>query len=83
MKKTIAKELGIKHFPFEIRDKSDNVIYKEWWDGFWVKRKYDSNGKVIFYENSDNFWMKWEWDLHGSVIYYESSDGDIIDNRLK
>jgi hypothetical protein len=50
--KTIAQQLGIKQFPFEIKDKNGNQIYYENSDGFWVKLEYDSNGNEIYFENS-------------------------------
>jgi len=51
MKKTIAQELGVTDFPFEIKDKRGNLIYKEWEDGYWERWEWDLNSKEIFYEN--------------------------------
>ena len=51
--KTIAQQLNVTDFPFEIKDKSGKVIYYEHSDGYWWKREYDSNGNVIYWENSD------------------------------
>ena len=81
--KTIAQQLNIKQFPFEIKDSNDNKIYYENSNGYWVKREYDSNGKEIYYENSTGYWVKSEFDSRGKEIYYEDSYGDIIDNRPK
>jgi hypothetical protein len=50
--KTIAQQLNIKEFPFEIRDKNGNQIYFEYSNGSWYKQEYDSNGNKIYYENS-------------------------------
>jgi hypothetical protein len=36
-----------------ITNKNCNVVYKEYLDGFWSKRKFDSEGNIIYYENSD------------------------------
>jgi hypothetical protein len=83
MKKTIAQELGITKFPFEIRDDRGNLIYMELDDGYWSKRKYDLKGFEIYYETSESFWGKWERELDGEIIYYENSDGQKIDNRPK
>ena len=80
---TIAQQLGIKQFPFEIKDKNGNEIYYETSEGYWVKREYDSNGKEIYFENSNGSWEKYEYDSNGNEIYYEDSDGDIGDNRPK
>ena len=51
--RTIAQQLNVKEFPFEIKDKNGNVIYYEDRTGFWVKREYDSNGNVIYGEDSN------------------------------
>ena len=81
--KTIAQQLGIKDFPFEIKDKNGNEIYLEDSDGDWVKKEYDSNGNEIYFEYSDGFWGKSEYDSNRNEIYYEDSDGDVVDNRPK
>lgn len=49
---TIAQQLKIKDFPFEIKDKDGNLIYYEAPYGFWIKSEYDSKGNEIYYENS-------------------------------
>ena len=81
--KTIAQQLNIKEFPFEINDSNGNEIYFENSDGDWDKFEYDSNGNVIYYENSIGGWYKREYDSNGNEIYYEDFYGDIIDNRPK
>jgi len=83
MKKTIAQELNITDFPFEITNVKGNLIYKEWEDGEWSRWERDSKGKKIYYEDSDGFWAKWEYDYQGNEIYFENSDGKIIDKRPK
>lgn len=55
--KTIAKQLNIKEFPFEIRDDNGNVIYHENSTGYWFKYEYDSNNNQIYFENN-----------HGDII---------------
>jgi hypothetical protein len=50
---TIAQQLKIKEFPFEIKDSKGNQIYFENSDGYWSKREFDSKGKEIYWENSD------------------------------
>ena len=72
---TIAQQLKIKEFPFEIKDSKGNTIYYEGSCGFWVKCKYDSNGDEIYFENSTNFWSKRENDSNGNEIYFETSNG--------
>jgi len=73
--KTIAEQLNIKEFPFEIKDKNGNEIYYETSDGNWSKREYDSNGRVTRYEASDGFWSKREYDSNGNETRYENSYG--------
>ncbi len=51
--KTIAQQLNVKDFPFEINDKNNNEIYWENSDGFWVKREFNQSNNQIYYENSD------------------------------
>jgi hypothetical protein len=49
---TIAQQLGVKEFPFEIKDNRGNEIYYEEKYGYWCKREYDDNGNQIYYEDS-------------------------------
>ncbi len=74
MKKTIAEQLGVKEFPFEIKDSNGNDIYFEDSNRYWHKREYDSNGKPIYLENSNREWYKIEYDSNGKLIYYENSN---------
>ena len=84
--KTIAQQIK---WDFEtngdlvIRDKSGNLIYREYSNGDWGKSEYDSQGKVIYWETSSGFCEKREYDSQGNLIYYEDSNGQIIDNRPK
>jgi hypothetical protein len=72
---TIAKQLKIKEFPFEIKDSNGNVIYREESDRNWIKHEYDSDGNEIYWENSDGFWIKREYDSNGNRIYSENFNG--------
>lgn len=80
---TIAQQLKIKDFPFEIRDKNGNLIYIEDSNRYWVKYEYDANGKEICSEDSDGYWEKREYDANGKEIYSEDSNGRIMNNRPK
>jgi hypothetical protein len=80
---TIAKQLKIKEFPFEIKDSKGKEIYYENSDGYWSKREYNSNSNQIHYEDSDGYWSKREYDSNGNQIYFENSDGTVIDYRPK
>jgi len=81
--KTIAQQLNVIEFPFEIKDKNGNIIYYENSTGFWWKSEYDDKGNQIYSENSNKYWWKSEYDENGNEIYYENSIGEIIDNRPK
>ena len=72
---TIAQQLKIKNFPFEIKDDKGNEIYCEDLDGLWVKREYNEKGNIIYWEDSDGFWIKQEYDEKGRKIYLQDSDG--------
>jgi hypothetical protein len=80
---TIAQQLNVTDFPFEIRDKQDNLLYFENSDEYWGKHEFDSAGRERYYENSYGFWHKYEYGSDGNVIYCEDSDGVIIDKRPK
>lgn len=51
--KTIAEQLNVKEFPFEIKDSKGNLIYIEISEGYWGKFQYNSNGSKVYFENSD------------------------------
>lgn len=53
--KTIAQQLNVKEFPFEIKDKNGNQIYFEGIHEYWIKREFDSNGDTIYYETSNGY----------------------------
>jgi hypothetical protein len=74
-KQTIAQQLNITEFPFKIRNKAGDLIYKEWKDGAWSRWKYDSEGMCTYFQDSDGLWVKREYDEQGNQIYYEDSNG--------
>ena len=78
---TIAQFLKVETFPFEIN--TENGIYYENSNGFWVRNEYNSNGKLIYWESSTGSWIKREYDSNGKMIFYEDSDGIVHDNRPK
>ena len=73
--KTIAQQLNVKEFPFEIKDANGNQIYYEDSNGFWYKLEFDSKGNQIYCENLHGFWIKTEYDSDGNEIYCENSKG--------
>ena len=81
--KTIAHQLNVTDFPFEIKDKNNNQIYIEYSNGYWCKREFDSKNNIIFRECSNGNWSKREYNQNNNIIYYEDSNGVIADNRTK
>jgi hypothetical protein len=73
--KTIAQQLKVTKFPFEITDSNNNIIYCEYSSGEWAKHEFDLNNHQIYFENSKGFWWKQEWDSANNQIYFEKSDG--------
>ena len=63
---TIAKELNVAKFPFELKDENGNEIYYERSDGWWVKIEYNPKGDITYYENSKGGWYKKEYDSKGN-----------------
>jgi hypothetical protein len=45
MSKTIAQQLNVTDFPFEIIDNQGNEIYFEDSCGYWSKSEYDAEGR--------------------------------------
>ena len=74
-KRTIAKKLDIRVFPFEIKDRLGNVIYSEDSNGSWKKRVYDLDGYEIMYEDSNGQLEKTDYYSSGKQIYYKSTKG--------
>lgn len=83
MNKTIAQQLNITKFPFEIRDANGNIIYYETSYGSWAKYQYDEKGNRVYFENSTGYWAKSKYDTNGLEVYYENSIGNIVDTRPK
>jgi hypothetical protein len=72
---TIAQQLKITEFPFEIKDSKGNQIYFEDSNGFWERREYDASGNLTHYEDFFGFWAKKEFDANGDWTYFEDSNG--------
>lgn len=72
---TIAQQLKIKDFPFEIKNSNGKLIYYENSIGYWEKGEYDTDGNWVYYEDSNGSWAKREYDASGNLIYYENSNG--------
>ena len=72
--KTIAQQLQVKNFPFEIKDKNGHTLYYENCDNDWSRYEYNAKGQEIYFENSNGVWSKSEY-VNGNEIYYENSNG--------
>lgn len=84
MEKTIAQQLNITEFPFEIKDNNDELIYFEDYYGYWWKHEYNKDGNLTYTEDSNGIWEKTEYDEEGNMSYHESSKGGVmLDNRPK
>ena len=73
--KTIAQQLNIKSFPFNIKDDKGNEIYFENSNSYWTKRHFDEKGNRVYYEDSTGFWEKCQYDEKGHRVYCENSTG--------
>ena len=70
--KTIAQQLNIKTFPFEIKVDGKRV-YSEDADGFWYKCEYQ-DGNRVYYTSSRDYWYKRKYQ-DGICVYHENSSG--------
>ena len=73
--KTIAQQLNIKSFPFNIKDDKGNQIYLEYSHGYWVKSQFVEKDNQVYYETSNGYWVKSQFDEKGNEIYFEYSHG--------
>ena len=73
--KTIAQQLGITDFPFEIRDREERLIYEEFDNGNWIKWQYDKEGNEVHSINSDGYEVHRRYDENGFETYYKDSQG--------
>jgi hypothetical protein len=75
MNKTIAQQLNITKFPFNIKDDKGKEIYYEDSEGYWRKSQFDDKGNKVYYETSTGYWGKIQYDDKGNEVYYEDSTG--------
>jgi len=75
MNKTIAQQLNITKFPFNIKDEKGNLFYYETSYEYWVKYQFDEKGNEVYFEDSNGYWIKSQYDEKGNRIYYETSTG--------
>jgi len=75
---TIAQQLNIplSAFPFSIKNRAGQEIYRETETGWWARREFDSqHNKQTRLENSDGFWVEHEYDKAGNLIRESVSNG--------
>ena len=53
MDKTIAQQLNIKSFPFNIKDEKGNEVYLEDSKGYWGKCQFDEKNNLVYHEDSN------------------------------
>ena len=78
--KTIAQQLNVTEFPFEIKNSQGKIIYFEKSNGYWHKSEYNSQRNVSYFEKSNGYWHKKEYNSQGKVIYskdYGTVNGDM------
>jgi hypothetical protein len=56
-------------------DSNNNEIYREYLNGYWIKKEYDKNNNLLYFEDSDGDWEKQEFDKNNNRIYSENSNG--------
>jgi len=59
---------------FRLFDSIGNVVYVEFYNGWWAKHKYNALRKLINKECSDGYWWKQEYDSDGNETVYTCSD---------
>ena len=72
---TIAQQLNITEFPFEIKTNAGLPVYTEDQNGGWYRFEYNANGEIVRYETSTGYWYTWEYNDRGMRIRYEDSGG--------
>ena len=77
---TIAQQLNIKTFPFEIKV-DGNEVYFENSNGYWEKHEWQ-DGECVYFEDSNGYWRKSKYQ-DGKEVYCENSNGYIRDDRPK
>ena len=72
---TIAQQLNITHFPFEIKSPKGRIIYREKSDGYWYRHEFNKEGNITYTIDSLGGWHKYTYDERGNEIRYENSAG--------
>ncbi len=72
--KTIAEQLGVTSFPFEIKE-NGRVVYFENRARYWVKYQYDKNGNEIRRECSDFYVGVTTFNKNNQLTSFEDTKG--------
>jgi len=71
---TIAKQLGIKEFPFKIVVK-DQIVYWESVAGDWIIQEYNDQGKPIYFKNNHGYETHRTYDQKGRMTSFKDNNG--------
>lgn len=71
---TIAQQLQIKKFPFQIIV-DGKTIYSELASGHFTKYIYDENGNLVREESSNGSWVNYYFDREGRSLGCDDSEG--------
>ena len=71
---TIAKQLGIKKFPFKILQEG-RVIYWESGVGDWIIQEYNDQGKPTYFKNNHGYETHRTYDQKGRMTSFKDSNG--------
>ena len=72
---SIAQQLKINKFPFEIKNSEDQLVYIEQEDGYWERYEYDDFENRIYMENSNDYWEILKIDFTRKESFFHTSDG--------
>jgi YD repeat-containing protein len=74
---TIAQQLNIplSEFPFSIKNRAGQEIYRETEINRWIKQEWDERGNKTYHEDSDGYWIQYDFDKAGNLIGQTESTG--------
>ncbi len=64
-----------EYYKYVYNNNGKEIYFEDFFNGYWILKKYNSLGKKIYEEDSEGKWVKVEYDEHGRRIYFERFDG--------